>query len=79
MIQNQVLTKTEKKRKELREDTKRKTTLIAMETALPTTPGAACQVPSPTEGILAPVLSSKYLIARAIFATESYDQWSFFL
>lgn len=35
-------------------------------------PGAACQVPRPTEGILAPVLRSKYLMAAAIFITKSY-------
>lgn len=35
-------------------------TLTAAMTALPTSPGGAFHVPRPTEGILAPVLSSKY-------------------
>ena len=38
---------------------KKRETLIAMATASPTRPGSDCHVPKPTEGILAPVLSSK--------------------
>lgn len=41
-------------------------TLTAAATASPTRPGEACHVPKPTDGILAPVLSSKNLIALAI-------------
>lgn len=41
-------------------------TLTAVVTASPTTPGEACHVPSPTDGILAPVFSSKTLIGLAI-------------
>lgn len=39
---------------------------MAAETASPTTPGLDCQVPNPTEGILAPVFNSKNLISSAI-------------
>ena len=41
---------------------------MALVTALPTTPGPACHVPNPTEGILAPVFNSKNRIAFAIFS-----------
>lgn len=34
-------------------------TLMATSTALPTSPGSDCHVPSPTDGIFAPVFSSK--------------------
>lgn len=36
---------------------------MATATASPTTPGSDCQVPKPTEGILAPVLRSKNRIS----------------
>ncbi len=39
---------------------------MAVVTALPTTPGWACHVPNPTEGILAPVFNSKNRIEFAI-------------
>ena len=41
-------------------------TRMAVVTALATTPGSACQVPNPTEGILAPVFNSKNFINFAI-------------
>lgn len=42
-------------------------TLMAVSTAWPTTPGSDCHVPSPTEGIFAPVFKSKYRISCTIF------------
>ena len=49
-------------------------TLTAAATASPTSPGEACHVPRPTDGILAPVLSSKYLSAFAIIREASEDK-----
>lgn len=40
---------------------------MAAATASATRPGSDCQVPKPTEGILAPVLRSKNRISFAIF------------
>lgn len=42
-------------------------TLMAVATASATTPGGACHVPRPTEGIRAPVFNSKNRIALAMF------------
>lgn len=44
---------------------------MAVVIALATTPGSACQVPKPREGILAPVFNGKNLIAVAIFFSIS--------
>jgi len=41
-------------------------TSMALVIASATTPGSACHVPNPTEGILAPVFNSKNLINFAI-------------
>lgn len=48
-----------------------KHTLMAVVTALPTSPGPACNVPNPTEGILAPVFNSKIRISFAIFSQNT--------
>lgn len=45
-------------------------TLIAAVTALPTSPGSDCQVPRPTDGILAPLFNSKNLMSLIAMATE---------
>lgn len=49
-------------------------TLIAVSTAWPTTPGSDCHVPSPTEGIFAPVFNSKLKILFAIFSFLERDR-----
>jgi hypothetical protein len=43
---------------------------MALETALPTTPGSDCHVPSPTEGILAPVFNLKKRTAFAAISQQ---------
>lgn len=48
-----------------------KHTLMAVVAALPTSPGPACNVPNPTEGILAPVFNSKIRISFAIFSQNT--------
>lgn len=48
-----------------------KHTLMAVVTALPTSPGPACNVPNPTEGILAPVFNSKIRISFFIFSQNT--------
>ena len=48
---------------------------MAAATASPTRPGSDCQVPKPTEGILAPVLSSKNRISFDIFFSRNPNRW----
>lgn len=48
-------------------ESEREGTLTAAMTAWPTTPGSACHVPKPTEGIFAPVLSVKYAAISLFF------------
>lgn len=44
---------------------------MAVVTAFATTPGSACHVPNPIEGILAPVFKLKNLIALDIFVNNN--------
>lgn len=53
---------------------KEKRTLMAAVTASATKPGLDCQVPKPTEGILAPVFSSKCKISFSAIA--SFVTWA---
>lgn len=52
----------------------KKNTLTAACTASQTRPGLDCQVPNPTEGILAPVFSSKKRISSDILSLSGGDR-----
>lgn len=54
-------------------------TLTAAMTASPTTPGSACHVPSPNEGILAPVLRAKKLADAGIAIRLHFPRTTSFL